>query len=70
MQRLEEMLGLEPVDQIVRQAVVDHHRAEHRGFGLDILRQGYGFGFGRGYECGGHAPLSHPSRRHSRGRRD
>ncbi len=35
-QGFEEMGGLQPVDQVVRQSVVDHHRAEHRRFGLDV----------------------------------
>ena len=36
MHRLEEMLRIQPVDQIVGQPVVDHHRAEQRGLRLDI----------------------------------
>ena len=45
------MLRLEPIDDIVRKPVVDHHRAEHRRLGLDVARQLDGFGGGRVGEC-------------------
>ncbi len=56
--RLEEVIGLELVEQIVGQPVVDHHRAEHRRFRLDILRQRLRFGcLGGMRENGGHGAL-------------
>ncbi len=48
MHRLEEMLRVQTIDQIVGQPVVDHHRAQQRGLRLDIagklLRLGGGSG--------------------------
>ncbi|PAV66731.1 hypothetical protein WR25_03666 [Diploscapter pachys] len=47
-----EMRGFQPVDQVVGQPVVDHHRAQHRGFGFDVAGQLQGFGGGRrGRKC-------------------
>ena len=40
-QRLEEMMRLELELDVLDQPVVDHQRAEQRGFGLDILREGW-----------------------------
>ena len=51
MHRLEEMDRLQPVDQIVGQPIVDHHRTQHRRLGFDVARQLNGFGRGRGGEC-------------------
>jgi uncharacterized protein (UPF0262 family) len=53
------MIRLERVDQIICQPVVDHHRAEHRRFSLDILRQGGGCGKNRGRDncCGHYHPI-------------
>ena len=39
-QRLEEMVRLELELDVLDQPVVDHQRAEQRGFGLDVLREG------------------------------
>jgi hypothetical protein len=46
------MRGFQPVDQVIGQTVVDHHRAQHRGFGFDVAGQLKGFGGGRrGRKC-------------------
>ncbi len=72
MDRFEEMLVLDYLDNVVGQPVVDHHRAQQRGLRLDILGQAGGGvrrrgGRGRIHRCDrGHGPLSHCRRRHSR----
>ena len=57
-QRFEEMRGFQPVDDVVRQPVVDHHRAQHRGLRLDVAGKLL-LGGGGGGECeGGHIAAS------------
>src|SRR3546814_4280909 len=56
------MLFRDSVEHVVGDAVVDHHRAEQRGLGLDVLRQRGAFGGGRrmSESDGGHAHRSSP----------
>ena len=46
MERFEEMLRLDLDLDILGNAVVDHQRAQQRGFGFDIARQFGAAGFG------------------------
>ena len=39
----EEMHRFQPVDQIVGETVIDHHRTQHRSLRLDVARQLLGF---------------------------
>jgi uncharacterized protein (UPF0262 family) len=51
------MPRFELVDQIVREPVVDHHRAEHRGLGLDVAGKLLRLGHGGNGECESCHPL-------------
>ena len=63
MERLEEVLGPDRHGEFLEHAVVYQHRAEKRGLGLQIRRQGTaggGFGGGAFSDLGGHRPLMRP----------